>query len=310
MWSKLCCGHKWLLLLSPLFLLFLIIFIMTITLPLPVPHPDADRWPSRALSSAWEFKTRQRIVEFPPATAIRQPLSLILPKTQGRTWKSNNGRETTISLMPVTANDKNGLKLNRHVDKNKHRSKKEMPGSVWQLTNHHSPHIPQFTVNSKKPKPRITLGNHSTETYISLERSKSTAGHVRSTADTVMTQAKRNSSPRRTKPSAKHKPATKAKGKSTGVKKQTKNLTKDHNQSKRRKNGSQCLSFPQQDFPESDHRSIRVHPDLREVPWFSEDDVQKMKLLAEGLPVSKARVPGHGQVLQVALEPPSQQVNG
>uniref|UniRef100_A0AAV2MAS9 Uncharacterized protein n=1 Tax=Knipowitschia caucasica TaxID=637954 RepID=A0AAV2MAS9_KNICA len=51
---------------------------------------------------------------------------------------------------------------------------------------------------------------------------------------------------------------------------------------------------------------IRVSPDRREVPWFSKDDVQKMKLLAGGKPVTKARVPAHGQVLQVALEMPGQ----
>ncbi|MCJ8728592.1 hypothetical protein PDJAM_G00006180 [Pangasius djambal] len=37
------------------------------------------------------------------------------------------------------------------------------------------------------------------------------------------------------------------------------------------------------------------------LPWFSEDDVKKMNLLARGTVLSKARIPGHGQVLQVGL---------
>lgn len=37
------------------------------------------------------------------------------------------------------------------------------------------------------------------------------------------------------------------------------------------------------------------------LPWFSEDDVKKMNLLARGTVLTKARIPGHGQVLQVGL---------
>ncbi|NXX93977.1 F198A protein, partial [Centropus bengalensis] len=36
-------------------------------------------------------------------------------------------------------------------------------------------------------------------------------------------------------------------------------------------------------------------------PWFSSDDVQKMRLLARGQVISKTRVPAHGQVLRVGL---------
>ncbi|NWH62169.1 F198A protein, partial [Geococcyx californianus] len=37
-------------------------------------------------------------------------------------------------------------------------------------------------------------------------------------------------------------------------------------------------------------------------PWFSDDDLQKMRLLASGQVVSKTRVPAHGQVLRVGLQ--------
>ncbi len=68
-----------------------------------------------------------------------------------------------------------------------------------------------------------------------------------------------------------------------------------------------CPSFTEQHFPEGDHRRIRISPDLRPLPWLSDDDIQKMVLLAEGEVISKVRVPAHGQVLQVALDHPEQQ---
>ncbi|NXT26966.1 F198A protein, partial [Syrrhaptes paradoxus] len=37
-------------------------------------------------------------------------------------------------------------------------------------------------------------------------------------------------------------------------------------------------------------------------PWFSRDDLQKMRLLASGQVVSKTRIPAHGQVLRVGLQ--------
>ncbi|NXI93659.1 F198A protein, partial [Psophia crepitans] len=37
-------------------------------------------------------------------------------------------------------------------------------------------------------------------------------------------------------------------------------------------------------------------------PWLSDDDLQKMKLLASGRVISKTRVPAHGQVLRVGLQ--------
>lgn len=68
-----------------------------------------------------------------------------------------------------------------------------------------------------------------------------------------------------------------------------------------------CLSFTEQDFPDNDQRKIRISQDLRPLPWLSEDDIQKMVLLAGGEVVSKTRVPAHGQVLQVALDHPAHQ---
>ncbi|XP_006868892.1 PREDICTED: protein FAM198A [Chrysochloris asiatica] len=44
---------------------------------------------------------------------------------------------------------------------------------------------------------------------------------------------------------------------------------------------------------------LRTHGQVP--PWFTEHDVQTLRLLAQGEVVGKARVPGHGQVLQVGL---------
>nr|XP_015831349.2 Golgi-associated kinase 1A [Nothobranchius furzeri] len=66
-----------------------------------------------------------------------------------------------------------------------------------------------------------------------------------------------------------------------------------------------CESFRGQDFPDSDDRKIRVRPH-QPPSWFSNDDIEKMELLSGGDVISKARVPAHGQVLQVALNPPAQ----
>uniref|UniRef100_A0A3Q0R821 Golgi associated kinase 1A n=1 Tax=Amphilophus citrinellus TaxID=61819 RepID=A0A3Q0R821_AMPCI len=65
----------------------------------------------------------------------------------------------------------------------------------------------------------------------------------------------------------------------------------------RKDDSGSCESFREQDFLDSDRRRIRA--DLHHLPWLSKDDIQKMEFLAEGEVVSKARMPGHGQVLQV-----------
>ncbi|XP_053122133.1 Golgi-associated kinase 1A isoform X2 [Hemicordylus capensis] len=45
----------------------------------------------------------------------------------------------------------------------------------------------------------------------------------------------------------------------------------------------------------------RLRSDKKIMPWFTLDDVQKMKLLATGAIVNKDRIPAHGQILRVAL---------
>ncbi|XP_035528856.1 uncharacterized protein gask1a [Morone saxatilis] len=368
-WSKLCCGHKWLLLLSPVFLLFLMISVMTMTLPLPLPPADIDRRSSRALSSAGEFGSRPRVMDFPPVAASQQLLAHI--------WKSSTKKETSKrSVAPkpfgdAAGDDKNSIKERSHADfrRNKHKTKsiaskrKQMAGAIQHSTSHQRPHLPEFTVNNKGPKHRIKPGNHSAvvehtaQAYIHLERSKYTAAHIPAPADTLISDRRaadrqagrwegrrtnRNADTQihgshTTVKLAEHHQALEKHRQHSGksdkvgkeqqaVKKPSRDLKKHHNLSDdpseakknpgpldRRKalskaeaaikkvDSSWCRSFTEQDFPDSDHRRIRISPDLHPLPWLSEDDIQKMVLLSGAELVSKARVPAHGQVLQVAL---------
>ncbi|XP_044216199.1 uncharacterized protein gask1a isoform X1 [Thunnus albacares] len=383
--SKLCCGQRWLLLLSLLFLLFLTISVMTITLPLPLPPSDIDRRSSRVLSSARGFRSMPRVVEPPPSTAFQQPLTLILPNIHSGAWKTSNRKETfkhSASPKPfgdAAVDGKNSIKERGHIDlpKNKHKNKgivskrKDMTGAIQHPTGYHHPLLSDFTVNTG-PRHRIMPSNHSAvvkhaaETYIHLERSKSTAAHIPSLADRLVID--RRAADRQTgrwkdrhtnrnadtqihgshtsakltehhQALEKHRQATKHPGKSDkvskeqqAVKKPSRDLKKHHNLSKdpseakknpglldrrmalskpeadvKKDDSSWCRSFTEQDFPDSDHRRIRISPDLQRLPWLSKDDIQKMELLAGGEVVSKARVPAHGQVLQVALDPPTHQ---
>ncbi|XP_044064524.1 uncharacterized protein gask1a isoform X2 [Siniperca chuatsi] len=370
-WSKLCCGQKWLLLLSPVFLLFLTISVMTMTLPLPLPPTDIDRRSSRALSSAGEFSSRPRAVEPSSATAFQLPLTHI----HSGAWKSNTRKEMSKHSVPLklfgvaAGDDQNIIKKRSHADlrRNKHKSKgiaskrKEMAGAIQHPTSHHHPHLPEFTVNNTGPKHRIKPSNHSAvvkhtaETYIHLERSKSTAAHIPTPAYTLISDrqaagrqtgrwedrhANRNAdtpihgSHTSAKLTERHQALEKHRqhsGKSDKVGKEQQavktpsrdvkrhhNLSEDPSETKKnpgskpeaaikKDDSSWCRSFTEQDFPDSDHRRIRISPDLRPLPWLSEDDIQKMELLALGEVASKARVPAHGQVLQVALDPPAHQ---
>ncbi|XP_054869888.1 Golgi-associated kinase 1A isoform X2 [Amphiprion ocellaris] len=375
-WSKLCFGQKWILLISPLFLLFLMIFMMTITLPLSLPPADIDRRSSRALSSAGEFRSRPRIVEPPPVAAFQHPLSHI----HSGAWRTSTGKETFKHLVPskpfgdAAGNDKNSIKERSHTDK--HRNKLKSKGiaskrkDAIQPTRNNHPNLPEFTVNRPEPKHRIKPSNHSAvvkhtaQTYIYLERSKSTAARIPAPAHTIISDRRvadrqargwddrqtnvnaymdKHGSHTSTKPAEHHQEKLREEIKHSGksdqldneqqaVKKpprelrQHRNLFEDPSEAKKdpgsldhrkalskpkesikKDDSGWCRSFKEQDFPDSDHRRIRISTDLQPLTWFSKDDIQKMELLAEGQVVSKARVPAHGQVLQVVLDPPANQ---
>ncbi|XP_009989775.1 PREDICTED: protein FAM198A [Tauraco erythrolophus] len=62
-------------------------------------------------------------------------------------------------------------------------------------------------------------------------------------------------------------------------------------------------AHPWQDQPPRRGRRQRRRRAVGDAPpWLSNDDLQKMRLLADGRVVSKTRVPAHGQVLRVGLQ--------
>lgn len=318
-------------------------------------------------------------MELPPAAAFPQPLTHI----HSGAWKSSVRKETSKhSVAPkpfrhAAGDDKNSIKERSHGDlrRNKLKSKgiasrrKEMAGAIQHPTSHQRPHLLEFTVNNTGPKHRIKPSNHSAgvkhtaQTYIHLERSKSTAAHIPAQAETLISDSQaadrqagrwgkrhtgRNAdtqihgSHTSAKLAEHHQASEKHRqppGKSDKVGKEQQavkkpsrdpkkhhNLSEDPSEAKRnpgsldhkkvlskpeaavkKDDSGRCRRFTEQDFPDGDHRKIRISPDPRPLPWLSKDDVKKMQLLARGEVVSKARVPAHGQVLQVALDPPAHQ---
>ncbi|CAJ1061393.1 Golgi-associated kinase 1A isoform X2 [Xyrichtys novacula] len=373
-WSKVCCGQKWLLFLSPLFLLFLTITVMAMTLPLPLPTADIDLRVPRVLSSAGEFRSSPRIVDLPPVVSVQQPLT----HTHSEAWKSSSQKDTTHpSVVPqhfrdAAGNDRNSIRERSPADSHryKHRGKdgafqRKASAGSQKPTRHHRPHIPVFTVYNTGPKYGNKSSNHSSaQTYIHLEHSKPSAAGISAPAETPISdrgeaghrhrQADRweerntnmnsdtqiQSSHTSAELSEHHQAPKKHRqlsGKSDKVNKEKqavkkpsrdleehRNLPEDPSEAKKnpgppdrrkslskvetatkRDDSSWCQSFKEQDFTGTDQRRIRISPDPQSLPWLSKDDIQKMELLAEGEVVSKARVPAHGQVLQVALDPPA-----
>ncbi|KAJ8415700.1 hypothetical protein AAFF_G00402570, partial [Aldrovandia affinis] len=62
---------------------------------------------------------------------------------------------------------------------------------------------------------------------------------------------------------------------------------------------SRCENLSEETLADGGNHSIRAA--AQPLPWLTADDVRKMRLLSIGAVVSKARVPSHGQVLQVGL---------
>ncbi|KAK2844062.1 hypothetical protein Q5P01_010721 [Channa striata] len=204
-------------------------------------------------------------------------------------------------------------------------------GTIQHLSTHHHPGLPQFRINTKGPKSKFTPRDHSVEskfktahisapayTLISDRRAADRQAirwrdrHTKRNAETQMHGS--NASTKRHLALAKHRKEknslkkhhnpsedpSEAKNNSQ-LSDQRKALSKQKEARKKDESG-RCLSFTDQEFTDSDHGSIKIRADLWPLPWLSDDDIQKMELLAEGEVVSKTRVPAHGQVLQVALD--------
>ncbi|KAM4735566.1 uncharacterized protein gask1a isoform 2-T2 [Anableps anableps] len=350
-WSKLCCGPKWIVLLSPLFLLFLMIFVMAVTLPLPLPPVDIDWRSSRALSSAGKFKPR--VVEPAVVSGFRQPV----PHIHSRTRRHGSGKETSISSelhkpLGSTAGD---VKIIYKKKQSSQDIRKDMTDMFLAASRLHS-QLSVFTGNNvelqhrTKPSSHTAVVKHTPQTHTHPKEAVPTGNHKPSPADTIKSgrrAARRHTNQvadrqmKGSQTSAKHnqhhtalerhRKAPKHSGKPVSVGKEEKpsgdlkkyrdfskdpTVSPDHRQAlsqlqaTAQKDGRDwCQGFREQDFSNSDQRKIRVGGDLQHLPWLSRDDVEKMKLLAGGDVVSKARVPAHGQVLQVALGLPAHHQN-
>uniref|UniRef100_A0A3Q2P4N6 Golgi associated kinase 1A n=1 Tax=Fundulus heteroclitus TaxID=8078 RepID=A0A3Q2P4N6_FUNHE len=372
MWSKLCCGPRWILLLSPLFLLFLMVILMAVTLPLPLPPAHIDRRSSRGLSSAEEFKPRSRVVEPAAVGGFQQPN----PHIRSRTWRHGSGKETSTrsALRQRAGRDvKNRVKARGDADihKKKQRSqgiasRRRGTADIFLEASHQRSPLSDLTGNNTERQQRSEPSSHAAGVKHTVQKHERDKGavptgerkpspahtikkgrrsarteagrHLNQAADRQMkgsqTSAKQNQHHRTL---GRHK-SPKPPGKAVRVGKEEKassDLTKDHHFSKDapevkehpvspdgRKAPSQleatshkdddrnwCQSFGEHNFSDDDQRRIRVGGDLQHLPWLSRDDIEKMQLLTGGEVVSKTRVPAHGQVLQVALDPPSHHQN-
>ncbi|XP_068180821.1 Golgi-associated kinase 1B [Antennarius striatus] len=371
LWSKLFCGQKWLLLLSPVLLLFITIFLMTVTLPPPLPPAEVDRRSSRALSSAVKFRSRPRVVELSLDISFQQPPARIHHRTSSA-WKETSKHSALAK--PAGAN-KNSIRESRHagLHRNKHKGKgiastrEETVDAIRHPTSHHSLSLPEFTDDIAAPRHRIKTSNHNAaakhtvQTYIHPERNKSTAAYIPAPAGLESRVPERGGSwkdrhrnrkaninfrgvrlnegaspPEQHQTAGKHRQfpvnSDRIAKEQRAVKVFFRDLRKHYNLSQdppeakknpgslddrkalskpeaaiKKHNSGWCVSLTEQDFPESDLRRVRITPRHHRLPWLSDDDIHKMLLLAEGEVVSKNKVPAHGQVLQVALDPPARQ---
>lgn len=309
--SRTCCGQKWLLLLlCPASLLFLTLCVMTLTLPLPLPPGNGDRRPSRALNSAGRFLGPRFGVAEPHLNAAVQPGNSDIRRGASKPWREAALKPSRIESK--VSNKGQGLAAKR----------KEANGAE----KHHASRHRQ--PKNKGPEPRITLSNRSTAMKSGHPaRGKAERVDVRSQITAGAEQHTRLQS--RDEPgntwkldsrwaAERHKTEKKKKSSKAGREQPTaEEAFRDppqpqHQPSQTRKSlpkldkasqSDTCPSSAEQDFSEGDRRLVRVGSHLQPLPWFSEDDLQKMALLAGAKVISKVKVPAHGQVLQVALEP-------
>lgn len=318
------------LLLYPVLLLFLLVSVMTVTLPLPLPPFDIDQRLSRSLSSTGDFGSRSRAAQLLPA-------ALSLPPPAHVNHQASSARRLP-SKHPI-APDKDKKRADTHrssVSGNKHKGEKTAGAN---LHPNRRLRLPEFTGSNKEAQQGNQPGSHSQlggrRVRIHVE-SKSPDPKLQVNRSASDTQAGKQQQGRTNVPTDHHTRKTPAQqnrrhpGKSDAagkrqldVEKPPGDLRKRHNPSEdstpAKKTPALALSEPDaalnggyggvctrisgHDLSDADRRRVRISPALRPLPWLSEDDVQKMVFLAGGEVVSKAKLPAHGQVLQVALAP-------
>lgn len=330
LWSKVCCGQQWMLLLYPAVLLFLMVSVMTVTLPLPLPPFDIDQRLSRSLSSTGDLGPRSRAAQPLPA-AVSLPPPAHVNRQASSAWRPPSKHPV------VPDNDKKRADARRSsVSRNKHEAE-EAAGADRHPNRR--PGLPEFTGSDKERQQRKPPGSprqregHRVQTHV---ESESPDPNPQVNRGASHTQAGKQQDGRTNVPTDRHAGKTPAEqnrrhpGNSDGagrrrlaVEEPLGDLKKCHNPSTRKKpaspeggkplsepgaalnggDGGACARIGEHDLSDADRRRVRFSPALRPLPWLSEDDVQKMAFLAGGEVVSKAKLPAHGQVLQVALAP-------
>lgn len=329
LWSKVCCGQKWMLLLYPVFLLFLMVSVMTVTLPLPLPPFVIDQRLSRSLSSTGDFRPRSRAAQLLPAALSLPPPAHVNHRAPSA-WRSPSQHAI------VPDNDKKRADTRRSsVSRNRHEAEKTA-GADGHPNRRLSP--PEFTGSNKEPQPgshsqrggptvqtRVDRKSPDPNLQVNRRASDTQAGQQQDGRTNVPTDRHARKAP--AERSRRHPGKSGAAGrrqlaveKPLGDRKKCHNPSEDSTrESPASPEGGKPLSEPgaapnggdggvcprigEHDLPDADRRHVRISPALRPLPWLSEDDVQKMVFLARGEVVSKAKLPAHGQVLQVALDP-------
>lgn len=285
--------------------------VMTLTLPLPSPPGNGDRRLSRALNSAGRFPGLSfAVAELHPIAAVQQVNSDI-SRGASSSWRKKALRTSRDEFKVEDRGQ--GLAVKR----------KEPNDAKQHLSRHRQP-------KNKRPEPIITPSNHSTVVKLGLPAAAEqvevwslntrgaephTGQESRGGREKTWKLAERLTAERR-KADKKQSQRPKRWSKTGGDQQVVEvdfgdpiqpsyqpSQTRDAlSKLDRASQSDPCPSWAEQDFSEGDRRLIRVSSHLKPLPWFSEDDLKKMELLASAEVTSKVKVPAHGQVLQVALE--------
>ncbi|XP_046898387.1 Golgi-associated kinase 1A isoform X1 [Hypomesus transpacificus] len=314
-------------------LLFLLLFLalsalMISTLPFPLPV-TIQRLASRGLSVAGG-PTPGGMYRDHPTMA---PLHLLTPNIHSGAWRQADGKESSKHLLMVV--DKAGVRGSPgdviHDTSHTHlrgrtttrrikgiaSKRKETPASKHQTRKHPLPLV------NDVPGRVDMLANHSSASQLSSNPRPAPRhdGPTDQAAAADLETSEPKQTPDRHKYAKHAGKAGKAFEEHKDVQKTARALRKrkaPSSKKNKRSNGGlkPQAALEQRDgvlcktgteaglFPDQDQRRIRT--DTHPLPWLSTDDLQKMEMLSGGDVVSKARVPAHGQVLQVALGPGTQ----
>lgn len=313
------------LLLYPAFLLFLMVSVMTVTLPLPLPPFDIDQRLSRSLSSTGDLRPRSRVAQLLPAALSLPPPAHVNhqaskhPVVPDNDKKRADARRSSVSRNKRKAEKAAGadqhpnrcLGLPEFTGSNKEPQQRKQPGSPSQQEGRGVQ-----THESKSPEPNLQVNRRASDTQAGKQQDgRTNVPTDRHARKTLAEQNRRH--PGKSDAVGKRQPAVEE---PLGDLKKCHNPTGDPTRKKTaslegRKplsepdaalnggEGGACARIGEHDLSDADRRRVRISPALRPLPWLSEDDVQKMVFLAGGEVVSKAKLPAHGQVLQVALTP-------